>query len=138
VGDRRIGRTPGDRLVLPCGAELVFKRPRYQPISARVPAHPGESIAEISVHLVRPAAQLAVTSDPEGAEVRLRGRTVGHTPTTVTVSRYETVSVEVRAAHFRSWRRRLYVRNAEVAVQADLDGRSGQARRASSAAATRR
>jgi hypothetical protein len=48
------------------------------------PRTPGEAVAEISVHLVRPAAQLAVTSDPEGAEVRLHGRTVGHTPATVT------------------------------------------------------
>ena len=131
LGDRRLGRTPSDHLAVPCGAQLIFRRARYQPVSARAPAQPASEVQELSVHLVRPAARLEVTSAPEGAEVRLHGRIVGHTPATVTVSRYETIALEVRAAHFKSWKRRLYVRDSDGAVRADLAPGSGRSRRAS-------
>src|SRR3954469_8675276 len=123
-----IARTPS-ALSVPCGAELVFKRPRYQVASMRAPEQPGATAQELSVRMVRPSAHLEVTSAPEGAEVRIHGRTVGHTPASLTVSRYESVSVEVRAAHSRTWKKRLYVRKAEVAVRAELSGHpSGAAR----------
>jgi hypothetical protein len=131
LGDRRLGRTPSDHLAVPCGAELIFRRPRYQPVAARAATQPGAQVQELSVHLVRPAARLQVTSAPEGAEVRLHGRIVGHTPATLTVSRYETIALEVRAAHFKSWKRRLYVRDAAGAVRAELAPGSGRPRRAS-------
>jgi hypothetical protein len=122
---RRIGSTPSKPLPVPCGAELVLKRPRYQPASTRAPAQPGGDEA-LAVNLVRPTASLLVTSTPEGAEVRLRGRTVGRTPATVTISRYESMTLEVRAPNLRSWKKRLYVRSAEFAVQADLVDGAGR------------
>jgi hypothetical protein len=126
---RRIGRTPSDRLAVPCGAELVFKRPRYQSTAVRAPGQPGGPVEALSVNLLRPTAQLVVSSEPEGAEVRLHGRTVGQTPATITISRFESLSVEVRAPHFRSWKKHLYVRTAEMAVRADLVARAGGSRR---------
>jgi hypothetical protein len=125
---RRIGRTPSEHLSVPCGAELVVKRARYQPASAHAPVEPG-GLAPVSVSLVRPSAHLQVTSVPDGAEVRLHGRTVGLTPATLNVSRYESITVEVRAPHQRSWRKHLYVRDAEVAVRADLAPRSSRQHR---------
>jgi hypothetical protein len=122
---RLIGSTPSKQLVVPCGAELVLKRPRYQPASTRAPAQPGGD-EELAVNLVRPTASLLVTSTPEGAEVRLRGRTVGRTPATITISRYESMTLEVRAPNLRSWKKRLYVRSAEFAVQADLVDGAGR------------
>jgi hypothetical protein len=127
-GDRRIGRTPISRLSIPCGTALTLTRTRYQTASLQVPAQPGGTPTELSVRLLRPTARLDVTSAPSGAEVRIRGQIVGHTPATLTVSRYDSMVLEVRAPNLAPWKKRLYIRKPEMAVQADVTSRSSRHR----------
>jgi hypothetical protein len=114
----RLGRTGDDGLLVPCGAELVLARRRYQRLTVHAPA--AGDAPPLDVQLVRPSAHLKVTSEPAGAEVRIRGRTVGRTPANLSLPRYEWVSLEVRGAGARGWKKRLYVRRANASVRADL------------------
>jgi hypothetical protein len=133
LGKRSLGHTPTRPLELPCGAELSLRRPRYQPVAATVPAAPTGAVQQITADLARPMARLEVTSEPSGAVVRIRGRSLGKTPLVVNVRQYDSVQVQFAADGFAPVRKRLYVRSTSAQLHADLG--EGKATRPTEAAA---
>jgi hypothetical protein len=104
LDERLRGHTPLTIGVTPGPHRLELDRPRY--VRARVEVR---SPGRVVVPLERPPATLRVLSTPTGAEVRLRGRSLGVTPLDLPTAGYETYELEiVHEGHTR--RRRVYLK----------------------------
>jgi nicotinate-nucleotide--dimethylbenzimidazole phosphoribosyltransferase len=125
-GDKLIGTSPMAEARVPCGAATVtLRRDRYQPVTREVSAVAG-NVAEISQRLHRPSATLSIGSSPPHAEITVNGISQGMTPRRVTVSRFETVTVQVKLAGYAPWKKRLYVRAAETRLGTQLAPAGGK------------
>ena len=119
IGDTRIGATPL-KVVLPCGAHaLELRRPRYAPAKKSIDLDQGK-LDQIEVNMTRPEHRLRITSVPGGAAVKVNGRSAGTTPASVTVNGFEQASVTVSLAGYKSWSKRVYVREPTTGVSAKL------------------
>jgi hypothetical protein len=67
-----------------------------------------------------PQPQLAITSEPSGAEIEINGEFIGNTPTTVT-AKEGSVTVVVKKAGYQPWQRTLKLSSGDKrTLQADL------------------
>ena len=117
---RRLGRTTRQGLTVPCGVTLRLERRHYQALTFETPAEAGGAL---EVELVRPTATVRITSQPPGAEVRSRGRVLGRTPAVLSLPRYESTPLELRARGFEPWRKRFYIARSRATVAAELVAR---------------
>jgi hypothetical protein len=119
IGDRRLGTTPLDSGEVPCqGTSFTLSRPRYSTATAALPA--GENPAALLVKLSRPPAELALSSSPANAQLRVNGAAAGKAPLTFPVSRYERVRIEATLPGHRKWEKSVYVTAAATKIEAVL------------------
>jgi hypothetical protein len=129
-GSKLIGVTPLEGARVPCGAASVtLRRERWQPVTRDVTATANETTV-VSQKLHRPAATLIVGSSPPHAEITVNGLGQGFTPKRISVSRFESVSIQVALAGYAPWKKTVYVRQPETHIgmqlgHADAGKRSG-------------
>jgi hypothetical protein len=119
IGDTRIGATPL-KVVLPCGSHaLELRRSRYAPARKSIDLDKGK-LDQIQMNMTRPEHRLRITSVPNGAAVKVNGRSAGTTPASVAVNGFEQASVTVSLDGYKSWSTRIYVREPTTSVSAKL------------------
>ena len=72
-------------------------------------------------------AQLAVSSDPAGADIEIDGNFVGNTPSTVGVAAGQH-DITVKKSGFKPWDRKMMVSSGQVNVNATLERRQNRMR----------
>ena len=106
LGGDSLGETPLER-ELPCGdIELSFSKERRAPLRKAVTLTPSQ-LNQVEVRLQRPKVELTVTSKPDGATVKLDGKSVGKTPLTTTVDAFRSVQLEVKKSGHRRYKKKL-------------------------------
>jgi hypothetical protein len=119
-GDVALGQSPIAGAPIACGtARVTFRRERYAEVTRTITAERGQD-TPVDVRLHRPPARLIVTSSPPGALVKVNRMRFGATPREISTPRYEHVRVEVSAAGYLPWKKRLYLRDAESKVEVKL------------------
>lgn len=71
-------------------------------------------------------AQVAVSSNPGGADIELDGKFVGNTPSTVGVAVGDH-TVTVKKAGFKTWERTVKISSGKIQISADLESAEGTA-----------
>jgi hypothetical protein len=89
VAGKKVGVTPAE-LELPCGSEtkLTLRKAKFTTSSRAVTPVDGKP-NRVAMKLVKPAFTLKVTSTPSGATITAGGRTMGVTPTMISLPAFE-------------------------------------------------
>jgi len=116
-----LGQTPLESTAVPCGPAIVkFNRVRYQTRTLRTSASPGAPALTVA-RLERPPGILELTSRPDGAVFRVKGRRVGKGPTRAEVEVFERVTISATKPGYRPWKQRIYLRRSTTEVLAALE-----------------
>jgi PEGA domain len=67
-----------------------------------------------------PSAEIAITSDPSGADIELDGTFVGNTPSTIGVSAGDH-RIDVKKAGYAAWERKIKVTSGKIDLNAELE-----------------
>jgi hypothetical protein len=122
IGRKPLGRTPISRATVPCGAvDLLLTRPRYKPASERFVATV-DSLSTVDARLVRPSAELYLTSVPPGAAFKVNGQGVGRAPRTVSVQRFERIRIEAELPGQKPWQQSVYIKDPTMKLQVNFGG----------------
>ncbi len=120
VGRRKLGRTPLSNARVPCGeAEVVFRHVRYSSAALQLTSTP-DAPGSLSARLVRPRAQLALSSTPDGAVFKVNRVPAGRGPRKLEVSRFESLRVEAVLPGYAPWKKTVYMRGATLKLNATL------------------
>ena len=92
-------------------AALAAAEPKATPIAVVMQQDPPKSSS---------AAQLAISSDPAGADIEIDGNFVGSTPSTVGVAAGQH-QISVKKTGFKPWERKMAVSSGQVSVNATLE-----------------
>ena len=119
-GDIALGSSPIEQAAIPCGtATVTLRRDQYAEVTRTITTERGRS-AVVAERLVRPPASIVVTSSPPHAVIRLNKRRVGSAPRTISALQFERVRIEASLPGYQSWRKTLYLKEAESQIEVRL------------------
>ena len=76
--------------------------------------------AQAQVVPATPSAEIAITSNPSGADIELDGTFVGNTPSTIGVSAGDHM-IDVKKAGYVTWERKIKVTSGKIDLDAELE-----------------
>jgi hypothetical protein len=119
-GDLALGQSPLEQAAIPCGAgTLTFRRERYAELTRAIRAERGQN-AIVEERLSRPPAKLVVTSTPPHALIKVNRSRFGPAPRRINTLRFEHIRVEASLPGYRPWKKTVYLRDADVKIDAEL------------------
>jgi hypothetical protein len=104
------GKAPAT-LSLPCEpVTIAMRHPRYEDQSKKIV--PTENGANVAFAMQRPKATLKVVSRPAGATVTVRGRVVGKTPISTSITGFEQTAVTISAPNMVTAKKTVYAKGS--------------------------
>lgn len=95
-----VGLTPLTALAIPArGGKLSLEKPDFLPLDRVI----GSEESRVELRMTPAPFQVEVATDPTGAEIRLDGRVIGHSPRTIQVPGEGRHSLEIRASGYDTW-----------------------------------
>jgi hypothetical protein len=121
-----LGKTPGT-FTLPCGAPVKLHVHKARYVGEVKEVTPSAEGAQLAVHLARATFAVRVISTPAGATIKLGGRVLGVTPTTIRLPSYACSTIVLSKAGYANEARRITPRSNNTAHRVVL--RRGRRRR---------
>lgn len=119
----------GKDITIPKGTELLtfvngnfaLDMAKFKPTETVLTAAPGQANSDTQTGT---SSDVAVTSNPPGADIELDGTFVGSTPSTITVTAGDH-TITIKKAGFTPWERKIKLSGGNVQISAELQASEG-------------
>lgn len=109
----------GKDISIPKGTEVpTFVNGNFQLDLSKFEEAPPTAQAQVA--LATPSAEIAIASNPSGADIELDGTFVGNTPSTIGVSAGDHM-IDVKKAGYAVWERKIKVTSGKIDLNAELE-----------------
>jgi len=109
VDDTEVGNTPLENVEIKPGLRrLEIRAGNYQDLRMDVEVHGCDELQEVNVALLPGWSDITVDTVPQGAAVKIDGRSFGNTPLHIQLAA-GTYMIEISADQYKTWKHRLIV-----------------------------